>query len=67
MQRQFYVVYEGFHGEERCEPRCAVTPCTFPYTGWPRKKATLSINNLKKTRGKIKKLCALLRIKFFFQ
>ena len=36
-------------------------------TGWPRKNATLTINNFKKTRDRMKKLCALLRIKFFFQ
>ena len=37
------------------------------YTGWPRKNATLScINNFKKTRDRMKKLCALLHIKFFF-
>ena len=35
------------------------------YTGWPRKNATLLINNFKKTRDRMKKLCALLRIKFF--
>ena len=38
------------------------------YTGWPRKNATLTINNFKKTRDRMKKLCALLRIKsHFFQ
>ena len=37
------------------------------YTGWPQKNATLMINNFKKTRDRMKKLCALLRIKFFFQ
>ena len=37
------------------------------YTGWPRKNATLSINNFKKTRDRMKKLCALLRINFFSQ
>ena len=37
------------------------------YTGWPRKNATLTINNFKKTRDRIKKLFALLHIKFFFQ
>ena len=31
-------------------------------TGWPRKNATLRINNLKKTRDRMKKLCGLLRI-----
>ena len=36
-------------------------------TGWPRKNATLTINNFKKTRDRMKKLCALLCIKFFFQ
>ena len=35
------------------------------YTGWPRKNATLTINDIKKTR--INKLCLLLRIKLFFQ
>ena len=35
------------------------------YTGWPRKNATLSINNFKKTRDSMKKLSALLRIEFF--
>ena len=34
-------------------------------TGWPRKNATLTINNFKKTRDRMKKLCALLRIEFF--
>ena len=37
------------------------------YTGWPRKNATPTINYFKKTRDIISKLCALLRIKFFFQ
>ena len=37
------------------------------YTGWPRKNATLTINNFKKTRDKMKRLCALLRINFFLQ
>ena len=39
----------------------------FAYTGWPRKNATLTINNFKKTRDRMKKLCALLRTKFFSQ
>ena len=34
-------------------------------TGWPRKNATLTINNFKKTRDRMKKLCALLHIKLF--
>ena len=34
------------------------------YTGWPRKNATLTINNLKKTWEKIKKLCTLMHIEF---
>ena len=33
------------------------------YTGWPRKNATLTINNFKKTRDRMEKLCALLHIK----
>ena len=37
------------------------------YTGWPRKNATLTINNFKKTTDRMNKLCALLCIKFFFQ
>ena len=37
------------------------------YTGWPRKNATLTINNFNKTRDRMKKLCALLRIKLFSQ
>ena len=37
------------------------------YTGWPRKNATLTINDFKKTRDRINELCPLLRIKFFFQ
>ena len=37
------------------------------YTGWPRKIATLTIKNVKKTRAKMKKLCALMRIEFFSQ
>ena len=36
-------------------------------TGWPRKNATLTINNIKKMRDRMIKLCALLRIKFFSQ
>ena len=28
------------------------------YTGWPRKNATLTIDNFKKTRDRMKKLCA---------
>ena len=36
-------------------------------TGWPRKNATLSFNNFKKTRDRMKNLCALLRIEFFFE
>ena len=32
-----------------------------------QKNATLTINNFKKTRDRMKKLCALLRIKFFSQ
>ena len=35
-------------------------------TGWPRKNATLTINDFKKTRDRINKLCPLLRITFFF-
>ena len=37
------------------------------YTGWPRKNATHMINNFKKSRDRMKKLCALLRIKLFFE
>ena len=37
------------------------------YTGWPRKNAKPTINYFKKTSDKINKLCAILRIKFFFQ
>ena len=37
------------------------------YTGWPKKNATLTINNFKKTSDRMKKLCALSRIKFFSQ
>ena len=38
------------------------------YTELPRKNATPTINNLKKTKGEIKKLCALtVYIEFFFQ
>ena len=37
------------------------------YTGWPRKNATPTINNFKKTMDRIKKLCALMRIEFFSQ
>ena len=46
---------------------CLRTPHPYLYTGWPRKNATLTINNFKKTRDRMKKLCPLLRIKFFFQ
>ena len=35
----------------------ALSACTV----WPRKNATLTINNVKKTRDRMKKLCALLR------
>ena len=35
------------------------------YTGWPRKNVTLSINNFKKKRDRMKNLCALLCIEFF--
>ena len=37
------------------------------YTGWPKKNATLTIKNFKKTRDRMKKNCALLRIKFCSQ
>ena len=37
------------------------------YTGWPRKNATLTINNFKKLSNRMKKVCALLRIGFFSQ
>ena len=40
---------------------------TGSYTGWPRKNATPTIYDLKKTRDRINKLCPLLRIQFFFQ
>ena len=32
----------------------------FKYTGWPKKNATLTINNFKKTRNRLKNLCASL-------
>ena len=35
--------------------------------GGPEKNTTLMINNFKKTRDRMKKLCASLRIKFFSQ
>ena len=35
----------------------------FAYTGWPRKNATPTINNFKKKRDKMEKLCALMHIK----
>ena len=37
------------------------------YTGWPRKNATHTINNFKKTRDRMKKVCTLLCVKFFPQ
>ena len=37
------------------------------YTKWPRKDASPTINNFKKTRDRIKKLRLLMRIQFFFQ
>ena len=40
---------------------------TGSYTGWPRKNATPTIHDFKKTRDRINKLCPLLRIQFFFQ
>ena len=51
-------------------PFAYLTKCIWSYNAyiqWPRKNATLTINNFKKTRDRMKKLCALLRIKFFFQ
>ena len=44
--------------------------CVCPYlhyTGWPSKNATPMINNFKKTRDRMKELCALMHIKFFSQ
>ena len=41
--------------------------CFECYTGWPKKNATLTINNFKKTMDRMKKLCALSRIKFLSQ
>ena len=35
------------------------------YTGWPRKNATFSIYNFKKTTDKMKKLCPSSCIEFF--
>ena len=35
------------------------------HKGWPRKNATLTINNFRKMGDRMKKLCALLHIKFF--
>ena len=37
------------------------------YTGWPKKNATLTINNFKKTWDRIKRGCTLSRIKLFSQ
>ena len=37
------------------------------YTWWLGKNATPTINNFKKNRDRLNKLCALLGIKFFFQ
>ena len=37
------------------------------YTGWPRKNATLTINDFKKMRDRINNPCSLLLITFFFQ
>ena len=45
----------------------AVSMVCVKYTGWPRKNATLTINNFKKKRDRMKKLCALLCIKFYPQ
>ena len=36
-------------------------------TGWPRKNVTLTINDLKKTRDRMKQFCALLHIRLFSQ
>ena len=41
---------------------CKLRNCECIYTGWSKKNATLTINNFKKTRDSMKKLCALLRI-----
>ena len=38
---------------------------TLTCTGWPRKNATLTINDFSKLRDRINKLCPLLRIKLF--
>ena len=35
------------------------------HTGWPKNNTTRTINNFKKTRDRMKSLCALSRIKFF--
>ena len=55
--------------EQLAYKRCvsAVRKRLIYYTGWPRKNATLKINNFKKTRDRMNKLCALLRIQFFSQ
>ena len=36
------------------------------YTGWPRKNATLTINNFKKTRDRIKKVVCIIAYKILF-
>ena len=48
-------------------PHLHIAALTLLHTGWPKKNATLAINNFKQTRDRMKKLCAFLRIKFVFQ
>ena len=45
----------------RCPSHLGLGLWRLYYTGWPRKNATLSINNFKKTRDRMKILRALLR------
>ena len=63
-----------FHSPSSCARHFNTLLRSFPrellcmdHTGWPRKNATLTINNFKKPRDRMKTLCALLRMKFFSQ
>ena len=41
----------------KCRSQLCILTQSLTYTGWPRKNATPTINNFKKTRDKMKKLC----------
>ena len=58
------------HHGHACHARvgwCVHTSTVHVYTGWPRKNAAITINNFKKTRDRMKKLCTLYCTKLFSQ